>query len=196
MTLANTIFALDILVLCAAVAMAYQAHKAHRLLQTQASLAFAACFWLISAGLLAHMVADAPATIVSLAAPFVLIGSLLLLSGYTLLLLVVEKVTSRAMWILTFLLVVFATVLANNVWGVTNVLAVVLLSLLAHRFYNNFLRNNSNSSLIIYLAFILLVGAHVAAFLSLFNLSAQVVYLIVSIVAYFALFAVSWRATR
>lgn len=196
MTLANTIFALDILVLSAAVAMAYQAHKAHRVLQTQSSLAFAMCFWLISGGLLAHMIADAPATLLSFAAPFLLVGSLLLLSGYTLLLLVVERVTSRAMWILTFLLVVFATVLANNVWGVTHLLAIVLLSLLAYRFYTNFLRNNSNSSLIIYLAFILLVGAHIAAFLSLFNLSAQIVYLVVSIIAYFALFAVSWRVSR
>lgn len=196
MALENTIFALDILVFCAAVAMAYQAHRAHRLLQTQASRAFAACFWLISAGLLAHMIAGAPGTLVEYARPLLLVGSLFLLSGYTILLLVVEKVHSHAMWILTFLLVVFATVLANNVWGVTNLLAIVLLALLAHRFYTNFLRNGAKSSLIIYLAFILLVGAHVAGFLSLFNLSAQIAYLVLSLIAYFALFAVSWRVTR
>lgn len=196
MELTNAIFALDILVFAAAIAMAFQAFKAHRVMQTQVSLAFSACFWLISAGLFLHMLADAPATLLSVSAPLVLAGSLFLLSGYTLLLLVVEKVTSKAMWLLTFLLVVSAVVLANNVWGVTNLLAVVLLALLANRFYANFLRNNSRSSLIIYIAFILLVGAHIAAFLSLFNLSAQIVYLLVSIVAYFALFAVSWRVTR
>lgn len=200
MAIENVIVGLDILVLAAAVAMAYQAHKAHRVLQTQVSLAFAGCFWLISSGLLAHVLSDAGvrtiATQGALLHALSLVGALLLLSGYTLLLLVIERVQSRAMWLITFLLVLCVTVLANNVWGLANLLAMVLLALLAHRFYMNFLRNNSYSSLVIYLSFILLVGAHLAGFLSMFHLSAQVVYLSLSLIAYFALFAVSWRVTR
>jgi len=200
MALANIIVALDVLAFCAAIAMAYQAHKAHRVLQTQVSLAFSTCFWLIGAGLFVHVLSDASIGLAPVLEPayalLTLIGALLLLSGYALLLLVVEKVESHAMWVLTFVLVLFAGVFTNNLWSITNLLAIIILSLLAHRFYNNFLRTNSQTALTVYLAFIFLVAAHLAGFLALFNLSAQVAYLGLSLVAYFMLFAVSWRVTR
>lgn len=189
--------------------MLIQAVRAHKAVGSRQSLAFVVSFALLIVGLFFRMITDvlfevgfSVRWLVQLYAThvstnlFLLLSALGILASYTLLLLVVERITNPKMWILVTVLVLFTTILARNIYLVYHVLAIIVLALLAHAFWMNFLQKNSSNALIVYLAFFALLAAHVAALFAPLDTWPHVIFLVLRLVGYFLLFTVSWRATH
>lgn len=210
MVLNDALIVLDILLVCAAIAMTAQAFKAHQSLHTKVSFAFLTSFALISVGAITRLITDITADVTIITVEYVtgitsisvtaqlllLVGALCLLSAYTLLLLVVEGIKKLSMWILVFLLVITTVFLARDVFIITHVLAIVLVSLLSHHFYENYRKRKQTNALIVYLSFLSILLGHLSALLSVFSPAGQITHLVLLFAGFFGLFAVSWRITH
>lgn len=211
MDLSSVVVALDLLAFAGAIAMTIQAWKAHHALGSKQSAAFLTCFALVAIGLFSRMLTD---VLVSFGVPyidfieglgtligqqkfFLLLSALCILTAFTLLLLVVEKIKERSLWVLVFVLVLFTIFLASNIYLISHIVAILLLGLLANRFWMNYLSKNSTNALVVYFAFLSLTAAHIVALLVPFGGDVpHVVFLALRIIGYFLLFAVSWRVTH
>ena len=208
---ANTaIIALSTLAFCAATALLIGAYKAHKVLQNQTSAVFLASFSLIATGLLLQLVVETYPSItiqtiqtiqaltgVMIGSNLLLIlSSLLILSAYMLLLLAAEKIQNNAMRILSATTVVLAVIIGSQLYAVTHLTAAILTSLLAYRFYKNFLVKNSTNALIVYLAFLCLLIGHTAALFSQISLVANYIFYSLQLIGYFALFYMLWRVRQ
>ncbi len=210
MSLSSILVGLDLVAFAAAIAMAFQAFRAHRVIKSNRSLVFLTSFSLISLGILFRLLTDVLQDVTTINMGFVtgmptvplshklllLMASLCILAAYTLLLLVVENVRNRSMWVLVFVLVAFTVFLATDVFLVTHILAVVLLGLLSYRFWKNFLKRNSTNALLVYLGFFSLMASHVAALLIPFGQLPHLIFLSLRLLGFFLLFAMAWRVTR
>ena len=206
MALSPAVLGLTTLSFCAAVAMLVGAYKAHNVLKSTRSIGFLTSFSLISIGLLLRLVVDtefadgyaqAMQAVLGISNHFLLVLSgLALLSAYTLLLFVIEKQRSVSMQTIAAALIVVTTLLSTQYQLAVHAVTAVILALLAHRFYDNFLTKNSTEALIVYGAFLALTAAHVAALFAPISHAATILYLSLRLAGYFALFAMLWRVGR
>ena len=198
--------ALNTLSFCAAIAMLIGAYKAHNSYKTKQSLAFLTTFSLVAIGLLLELIVETEfaaglettlQTTLGITSSFLLIlSALTLLAAYTLLLFVVEKITNTTMHVLAAALIVLTLILATQYFLVVYAVTALILALLAHRFYNNFLEKNSKESLIVYLAFLALLIGYAAALLAPISAFASLAYHGLQLIGYFLLFAMLWRVSR
>jgi hypothetical protein len=134
---------------------------------------------------------------VSFSNKFLLIlSSLLLLSAYTVLLLVAERIHNNSMRILAALFVILTIIVSTQIYLVVHLVTAILLAMLAFRFYTNFLAKNSTNALIVYLAFLALLIAHIAALFTAISALAHYIFLGCRLIGYFALFAMLWRVSK
>lgn len=204
--MATTSLILNTLSFCAAVAMLIGAYKAHNIHQTRYSLAFLTSFSLINIGLLLQLILETEfaqgltswlhVTLGVSTDLLVVLSALALLSAYTLLLFVVEKITSKSMYVLAAALITLTLILALQEFLVVYAVTALILALLAYRFYTNFLAKNHAEALIVYLAFLALFIGHVAALLTPVAALATVVFFSLQLIGYFLLFAMLWRVTH
>lgn len=200
------VLALNTLSFCAAVAMLIAAYKAHNTHHTKQSLAFLTSFSLITVGLLIQLALDtefATGLVSTLQATLgmgeellLILSALALLSAYTLLLVVVEKVKQPSMYAIAAALILTTTILATEYFIVVYAVTALILALLANKFYNNFLEKNHKEALIVYLAFLTLLAAHLAALLTPISELANVAFFALQLIGYFLLFAMLYRVSR
>ncbi|MFT4249787.1 MAG: hypothetical protein ACMXYD_00275 [Candidatus Woesearchaeota archaeon] len=200
MVYSTPILALTTLTFCAAAALLVGAYKANSVLRNSTSKAFLAAFSLITLGLGMRLLVETlylPTHILGLEVMVLpIMSNLFLLSAYTVLLLVAERIRNAATKILFALLLVLAVILSTYLPAVMHVTTATLLSLLAYRFYMNFLQKNSVNALIVYVAFLLLLVAQVAAVFMNTSLLAHYAYLVLTLLGYFALFVMLWRVRQ
>jgi hypothetical protein len=198
---------IDILAFAAAIAMTFQAWRAHRAVETRQSLAFFLSFLLVSLGLFSRMLTDVLVhvgppyirqiqglgTVIGWQRGFLLVSALLLISAYAMLLLVVEKIKNPAVWLIVFVLINLTIFMGRELYFVAHGIALVLLVLLSRRFYLNYSKRHSTNSLLVLIAFSVLALAYSSSLLVTVDRWWTVVFLAFRVVGYFLLFAVSWR---
>lgn len=211
MALRTAILALDIVTLAATIALFVQAYRAHRSIRTTTTFALTTCFAFISIGILTSLIAEGVFNVEETLTPFfadllqvgieqqlgVLLSVFFVLAGYTVLLLVVERVSNMSMWVLVFLLVLVTVFLARNVFFISHVIALVLLALLTFRFKQNYDKRKSTDSLLVASGFGLITFAHAIAFLLPLSELFHTAFLALRLIGFFLIFAMAWRvATR
>jgi hypothetical protein len=198
--------ALNTLSFCAAGALLIGAYKAHNTHKSRQSLTFLTTFSLVALGLLLQLIVDTEFAhglelllqqALGITSSFLrIISALLLLSAYTLLLFAAEKIRNPSAHIIAAALITLTLVLATQYFLVAYAVTALILALLAHNFYNNFLIKASTESLIVYLAFLALFIGHLAALLAPVSAFALLAFFSLQLTGYFLLFAMLWRVSR
>ncbi len=173
---------------CASATLVFAAYKAHAVLRSTPSRTFLASSILIAVALCTTIVQNT-----LLSQEFLrILYDVSILGAYTLLLLAVEKTTTPGSRVLALIAVFQTSLLAITIPVITHVVAIILLSLLAHKFYRNFLQKNSTNALLVYVAFIVLLLSHLTLLFSFTTLFSSMLQLL----AFFLLFSMLWRIAR